>query len=168
MVRSNRLTLNVKPPVVTAEEKAKVEAETGALIARAPLPPDEVVAATIQARQKSQWEKFYLYLDLESLLRKNPEKDRIFRKSSDDAQRKMIETFKEDLRRATIDQEISLIPSSFEIQKTTYSASEGTVLVREKFRYPDYTEVKLYTYHLKRDGRFWIIEDYEIRNIGTE
>jgi hypothetical protein len=168
VVRSNRLSLNVKPPAVTAEEKAKVEAETGALIARAPLPPDEVVAATIQARQKSQWERFYLYLDLESLLRKNPEKDRIFRKSSDDAQRKMIESFKEELRRSTIDQEISLIPSSFEIQKTTYSASEGTVLVREKFRYPDYTEVKLYTYHLKRDGRFWIIEDYEIRNTGTE
>ena len=124
-LKSNRLTLNVKPPVVTAEEKAKVEAETGALIARAPLPPDEVVAYTIQARQKSQWEKFYLYLDLESLLRKNPEKDRAFRKSSAEAQGQMIERFKEELRRTTIDQEISLIPTSFEILKTTYSASEG-------------------------------------------
>ena len=166
--RSNRLSLNVKPPVVTAEEKAKVEADTGALIARAPLPPDEVVAYTIQARQRSQWEKFYLYLDLESLLRKNPDKDRVFRKSSDQGQRQMIETFKEELRRLTIDQEISLIPISFEVQKTTYSATEGTVIVREKFRYPDYTEVKLYTYHLKRSDRFWIIEDYEVKNAGTE
>ena len=80
----------------------------------------------------------------------------------------MIETFKEELRRTTIDQEISLIPTSFEIQKTTYSASEGTVMVREKFRYADYTEVKQYIYHLKKVDRFWIIGDYEIRNIGTE
>lgn len=168
VLRSNRLSLNLKPPVVTAEEKAKIEADTGALIARASLPPDEVVAYTIQARQKSQWEKFYLYLDLESLLRKNPDRDKAYRKSTDQAQRQMIETFKEELRRVAIDQEISLIPTSFEIQKTTYSASEGTVIAREKFRYPDYTEVKQYTYHLKKSDRFWIIEDYEVRNLGTE
>ena len=167
-VKSNRLSLNVKPPVVTAEEKAKVEAETGALIARAPLPPDEVVAYTIQARQKSQWEKFYLYLDLEALLRKNPEKDRVYRRSTDEAQRRMIETFKEELRKTAIDQEISVIPTSFEIQKTTYTGSEGTVIVKEKFRYADYTELKGYTYHLKKADRYWIITDYEIKNLGTE
>lgn len=167
-LKSNRLTLNVKPPVVTAEERAKVEAETGALIARAALPPDEVVAYTIQARQRSQWEKFYLYLDLEALLRRNPEKDRVFRRSSPDAQRQMIERFKEELRRTTIDQEISVIPTSFELLKTTYTPSEGTVIVKQKFRYADFTEVKQYTYHLKKADRFWIIVDYDIRNLGTE
>jgi len=69
VTQSNRMTLNIKPPVMGAEERARVEAETGALIARAPLPPDEVVSYTITARQKSQFEKFFLYLDLESLLR---------------------------------------------------------------------------------------------------
>ncbi|HUI70809.1 MAG TPA: hypothetical protein VL354_09825, partial [Spirochaetia bacterium] len=79
---SNRMTLNIKPPVMGAEQRAKVEAETGALIARAPLPPDEVVSYTISARQKSQWEKFFLYLNLDSLLRKNPEKDRAYRNAT--------------------------------------------------------------------------------------
>jgi hypothetical protein len=167
-MKSNRLALNVKPPVVSAEEKAVMEAETGALLARLPLPPDEVVAATISARQKSQWERFFLYLDLESLMRKNPEKDRIFRNSTDAQRRQMIGQFRQQLMQTTIRQDISVIPTSYLIQKTTYDAAEGTVEVLEKFKYPDYTELKSYTYHLKRSDRYWIIYDYELRNQGTE
>ena len=167
-MQSNRLTLSLKPPVVTAEEKAKVEAETGALIAREPLPPDEVVSSTITARQKSQWEKYFLYLDLESLLRRNPERDRVFRRSTEAAQRQMIDQFRQQLMQARIDQDISIIPTSFEVQKTTYDQSQATVQVLEKFKYPDYTELKQYTYLLKKSDRYWIIYDYEIRNQGTE
>jgi len=167
-MKSNRLALNVKPPVVSAEEKAVMEAETGALLARLPLPPDEVVAATISARQKSQWERFFLYLDLESLMRKNPEKDRIFRNSTDAQRRQMIGQFRQQLMQTTIRQDISVIPTSYLIQKTTYDAAEGTVEVLEKFTYPDYTELKAYTYHLKKSDRYWIIYDYELRNQGTE
>jgi hypothetical protein len=167
-MKSNRLTLNVKPPAVSAEEKAVVEAETGALLARLPLPPDEVAAATISARQKGQWERFFLYLDMESLMRKNPEKDRIFRNSTDAQRRQMIAQFRQQLMQTTIRQDISVVPTSFTIQKTTYDAAEGTVVVLEKFRYPDYTELKSYTYHLKKSDRYWIIYDYEIRNQGTE
>jgi len=167
-MRSNRLTLNVKPPVVTAEQRAVMEAETGALLARAPLPPDEVVSWTISARQKSQWERFFLYLDLESLMRKNPERDRVFRNSTEAQRRQMIDQYRTQLQQMSILQEISVIPSSFEVQKTTYDASEGTVQVLEKFKYPDYTELKAYTYHLKKSEGYWIIWDYEIRNQGTE
>ncbi|HEY9595626.1 MAG TPA: hypothetical protein VHE79_14200 [Spirochaetia bacterium] len=167
-MRSNRLSLNVKPPVATAEEKAVVEAETGALIARQVLPPDEVVRQTIGARQKSQWERFFLYLDLESLMRKNPEKDRSFRNATESAQRQMLDQFRQQLRQTKIRDDISVIPSSFDVQKTTYDASEATVTVLERFKYPDYTELKTYTYHLKKSDRYWIIYDYEIRNQGTE
>ena len=168
VMQSNRMTLNIKPPVMGAEERAVVEAETGALIARAPLPPDEVVAYTISARQKSQWEKFFLYLDLESLLRRNPERDRVFRRSSEAAQRQMIDQFRQELMQARIDQEISVIPTSFEVQKTTYDANNASVQVLEKFKYPDYTELKQYTYLLKKSDRYWIIDDYGIQNLGTQ
>jgi hypothetical protein len=165
---SNRLALNVKPAVVTAEEKAVVEAETGALIARQALPPDEVVSFTIAARQKSQWEKFFLYLDLESLLRKNPDKDRAFRNATEAARRQMVDQFRRQLEAMTIQQDISVVPTTFQVQKTSYDASEATVQVLEKFKYPDYTELKAYTYHLRRSDRYWIIDDYSIRNLGTE
>ncbi|MGA2479928.1 MAG: hypothetical protein ABSG63_14350 [Spirochaetia bacterium] len=167
-MKSNRLSLNIKPPVVTAEEKAVVEAETGALLARQPLPPDEVVSWTITARQKSQWEKFFLYLDLEALMRKNPAKDRVFRNSTEAQQRQMLAQFRTQLMQTTIQQDISVIPSSFEIQKTTYNATEGTVQALERFAYPDYTELRGYTYHLKKSDRYWIIYDYEIKNMGTQ
>jgi hypothetical protein len=168
MLKSNRMTLNVKPAVTTAEEKAVIEAETGALLARQVLPPDEVVNWTIAARQKSQWERFFLYLDLESLLRKNPEKDRVFRNSTETAQRKMVDLFRQQLTQATIQQDISVIPTAFTVEKTSYDAAEATVQVLEKFKYPDYTELKGYTYHLKKSDRYWIIYDYEIKNQGTE
>jgi hypothetical protein len=167
-LKSNRLALNVKPPVATAEEKAVVEAETGALLARQVIPPDEVVNWTIAARQKSQWERFFLYLDLESLMRKNPEKDRSFRNATESARRQMVDQFRQQLRAMTIKQDISVIPSSFQVQKTSYDPAEADVQVLEKFKYPDYTELKAFTYHLKRSDRYWIIYDYEIRNQGTE
>jgi hypothetical protein len=167
-IKSNKLTLSVKPPVATEEERAVVEAETGAVIAREALPPDAVVAATLQARQKSQWERFFLYLDLESLLRKNPEKDRAWRRSSQEAQRGMLDQYRKQLMAAKIQQDINVIPSSYEVQKTSYTPSEASVQVLEKFAYPDYTELKQYTYYLKRQDRYWIITDYEIKNLGTE
>jgi hypothetical protein len=167
-MKSNRMSLNVKPPVVTAEEKAVVEAETGALLARQSLPPDEVVSWTIGARQKGQWEKFFLYLDMEALMRKNPAKDRVFRNSTEVQQRQMLGQFRTQLMQPALQQDISVIPSSFEVQKTTYNAVEGTVQVLERFAYPDYTELRGYTYHLKKSERFWIIYDYEIRNLGTQ
>jgi hypothetical protein len=167
-MKSNRLSLFVKPAAANAEEKATVQAENGAMLARQSLPPDEVVSGTVTARQKSQWERFFLYLDLESLMRKNPEKDRIFRNSTEAQQRQMVDQFRQQLRQTTIQQDISVIPTSFEVRKTTYDSSEGTVEVLEKFKYPDYTELKAYTYHLKKSDRFWIIYDYEIKNLGTE
>ncbi len=164
---SNRLALNVKPAVVTAEERSVVEAETGALIARQPLPPDEVVSFTISARQKSQWARFFLYLDLESLLRKNPDKDRAFRNATETVRRQMVDQFRQQLEAQTIQQDISVVPTSFQVQKTSYDPAEATVQVLERFKYPDYTELKSYTYHLKKSDLYWVIDDYSIRNLGT-
>jgi hypothetical protein len=167
-MKSNRLALNMKPQVATAEEKALVQAETGAMLARSILPPDEVVSWTITARQKSQWERFFLYLDLESLMRKNPDKDRSFRNATEAARRQMVDQFRQQLRQMTIQQDISVIPTSWQILKTSYDPADATVQVLEKFKYPDYTELKQYTYYLKKSDRYWIINDYEIRNQGTE
>jgi hypothetical protein len=168
MLQSNRLALNVRPAAVTAEEKSVVEAETGALLARQALPPDEVVSFTISARQKSQWARFFLYLDLESLLSKNPDKDRALRNATEAERRQMVDQFRRQLQAQTIQQDISVVPTSFQIQKTSYDPAEATVQVLERFKYPDYTELKSYTYHLKKVDRFWIIDDYSIRNLGTE
>jgi hypothetical protein len=148
--------------------RAAVDTETGVLLARQALPPDQVVKWTIEARQKSQWDRFFLYLDLEQLLRRSAEKDRAWRNASAEARTAMVEQFRQDLRQERIDGDINVIPYAFEIQKTTYGPDTGTVQVLEKFRYPDYTELKSYTYRLQRQDQYWIIVDYEIKNLGTE
>jgi hypothetical protein len=61
-----------------------------------------------------------------------------------------------------------MIPSDYTIERTTYTADEGTVTVLEKFRTASFTEQKRYTYYLRlRDG-IWTITDYSVVNLGSE
>jgi len=155
-LRSNALTLDIRPAIVLEEERARIEAETGKLIQRQTLPPDEVVDYMLGARQKSQWEKFFLYLDLEA------------RRMSEENRRVALDRYKEQLRSQTVDVDILVIPASYEIVQTSYTPFEGRVTVIEKFQYRDYTEVKRYTYSLERRDTIWVLTDYEIINLGTE
>jgi hypothetical protein len=167
-LRSNPLALSLRPAVASAEQKARIEAETGALIAREPLPPDEVVSYTLRARQKSQWEKFFLYLDLESLYTQSPGRAESYRRMSDENRRAALDGFKRQLSSQVVDTDIVLIPTEFEILQTSYTPFEAEVLVKEKFRQRDYTEIKRFTYYLARRDRIWLITRYETMNLGTE
>jgi len=168
VLRSNVISLSVRPAVVFPEEKARIEAETGMLLQRTALPPDEVVTYTLNARQRSQWEKFFLYLDLESLYQKNPRRQDAYRRMSEDNRRAALLRYREELKAQTVDQDILVVPTSFEIVQTTYTPAEAKVTVIEKFKYADYTEVRKYTYSLDRRDTIWIVTDYEIVNLGTE
>jgi hypothetical protein len=167
-LRSNPLALSLRPAVVFPEERARIDAETGALIAREPLPPDEVVAYTLKARQKSQWEKFFLYLDLEGLYTQNPGRAESYRRMSDENRRAALDGFRRQLKSQVVDTDIVLIPTEFEVLQTSYTPFEATVLVSEKFRQHDYTEIKRFTYYLSRKDRIWLITRYETMNLGTE
>ena len=167
-LRSNMLTLNIRPEILFAEERAMIEAETGKLIQRQSLPPDEVVDYMLSARQRSQWEKFFLYLDLESLYVKNPGRQDSYRRMSEENRRSAIARYKEQLRSETVDVDILVIPAEYEIVQTSYTPLEAEVTVIERFRYRDYVEVKRYTYFLERRDSIWVVTDYEIVNLGTE
>jgi hypothetical protein len=167
-VASNTLSLAVRPQAETPEEKARIDTESGMPLTRADIPPDQVVANTIVARQKSQWDKFFLYLDLESLLRQNPDRDRVFRRSSEEERARQLAQYRKDLMQQVADQEVLLRPSSFEIQKTSYTPAEAQVVVRSAFAYTDFTEWKRYTYRLRRVENSWLIVAYEVSNLGTE
>jgi hypothetical protein len=167
-LRSNMLTLSIRPEILFAEERAMIEAETGKLIERQPLAPDEVVDYMLSARQRSQWEKFFLYLDLESLYLKNPGRAESYRRMSEENRRAAISRYREQLRSETVDVDILIIPSEYEIIQTSYTPLEAEVTVIEKFQYRDYVEVKRYTYFLERRDSIWVVTDYEIVNLGTE
>jgi hypothetical protein len=167
-LRSNSVALSIRPPIVSAEQRAALEEESGRPLEREAIPPDAVVAYTLHARQKSQWEKFFLYLDLERLYLRKPERERSFTRMSEEERKATLSAFESELRQQSVDQDILVIPSSFEIEQTRYTPFEAEVLVIEKFQYRDYTEIKRYTYTLLRSDSIWMITDYDIQNLGTE
>jgi len=171
VLESKRLSLSVRPPVVTGPDGIPLEMDiaTNAQLVRERLAPDQVVEYTISSRQKSQWEKFFLYLDLESmLLAHDAALQRKWLTESEEGRRRMIEQYRQELRNSVTDGTISVIPSSFEIERTQYNSFEGSVSVLQKFKSAYFTELKRYTYFLRQKDNIWNIVDYSVVNLGTE
>jgi hypothetical protein len=169
---SNRLSLNLRPPSIPgpAGIPLEMDVETNAVLVREKLSPDEVVEYTLTARQQSHWEKFFLYLDLESMVSRNGARNRQWLAESEEGRRRMIARYRSELQTAVVDGDIATIPTEFTIERTTYGQEEGTVIVLEKFKVPNsnYTERKRYTYTLQRRDGIWTIMDYVVLNLGTE
>jgi hypothetical protein len=169
-LESPRLSLSLRPPVITGPDGIPLEMDvaTGAVLVRERLAPDLVVDYMLTARQKSQWEKFFLYLDLETMLTRDPVRQRRWLAESEDGRRRMVEQFHNELQNSQLDGNISVIPSEYTIERTQYNSFEGNVVVTERFRNNYFTEIKRYTYHLNFKDNIWMIVDYSVVNLGTE
>jgi hypothetical protein len=169
-VLSNRLALNIRPALIPGPDGIPLEldVETNAILVREKLPPDEVVRYLLTARQKSQWEKFFLYLDLEAMLSRDAYRRRQYNAESEEGRQRMIARYRQDLQNSVIDGDISLIPMNFIIERTTHNGQTGTVTVLEYFRIGDYTEKKRYTWYLEKRDDIWTIVDYSVVNLGTQ
>lgn len=168
---SDRLMLSVRPAAAgdrMATTEAAIDEETGQVLRREDLPPDDVVEYTLRARQRGQWNRFFLYLDVESLLRANPARERRYLRLSEEERRMEVEEFREELRQQTVEDTINVIPDELEIVRTSYTPTEGQVVALLRFRYDDFTEIKEYTYFLRRANDYWEIYDYTVTNVGTE
>jgi hypothetical protein len=168
-LESNRLTLSIRPSSLIGPDNIPLELdrETNADLVKERLPPDEVVTYFITARQRSHWERYFLYLDLEALLTKNAERRRQWNAESAEGRRHMLARYRQDLQNSLVDRDISEIPTTFTIERTVHDGREGTVSVLKHFRIDNYTERKRYTYYLERRDEFWIIIDYSVVNLGT-
>ncbi|MDR1858008.1 MAG: hypothetical protein LBQ69_00900 [Treponema sp.] len=169
-LESQRLSLNVRPPVVTGPDGIPLEMDvaTGAVLVRQQLAPDKVVDYMLTARQRSQWERFFLYLDLEAMLARDAVSQRKWLSESEEGRRRMVALYRQELQNDVTDGSISVIPSEFVIERTQYDGFEGSVIVLQKFRYPNFTERKRYTYYLRLKDNVWTIVDYSVINLGTE
>ena len=165
---SNVLILSVLPSLGLPPASELASLETGEILRPQAIPPDEVVERTIVARQKARWNEFFLYLDLEALLRRDEARKRSFDRESDEGRRRMVERYKADLQSTVVDTDIVTVPSSFEIIETRYSANTGLVRVIEKFDYRSFKMVKEYDYDLVRRDNIWYIQGYSVLNKGTE
>ena len=168
-LKSNRLTLEVRPsPSSSSSNFVPVKSETVEILEAEKISPDKVVEQTIIARQKSLWDQYFLYMDVESLLLRTPSLKKKYNSVSAIERERMIESYKADLIQSKIENDIIAIPQRFEIEKTTYSPVEGSVSVIEWFKYTNYTEKKRYTYKVRQREGVWRIYDYSVVNLGTE
>jgi hypothetical protein len=169
-LESNRLTLSIRPrPTIGPDNiPLALDVDTNAVLVRERLPPDEVVAYLLTARQRSQWERFFLYLDLEAMLSRDAYRRRQFNSESEEGRQRMIARYRQDLQSAVIDEDISMIPINFIIERTVYTAQTGTVTTLQFYRVGTFTERKRFTWHLERRDDIWTIVDYSVVNLGTE
>jgi hypothetical protein len=166
---SNRLTLEIKPSTTVASSTAlPIKTETMEVLTPEAISPDHVVEQTILARQQGHWDQYFLYMDLEQMLMKDPVRNRTYRSSSAAERVRMLANYKADLMQTRIDREIVAIPQRFSMERTIYSQTEGTVAVLEWFPYDAFTEKKRYTYYVRQRDGIWQIYDYGVENLGTE
>jgi hypothetical protein len=169
-LESNRLTLNLRPPLLPGPDGIpfEMDVETNAVLAREKLPPDEVVRYMLDARIKSQWEKYFLYMDIPALLSRDAARRRSYLNESAEGRQRMETRYREDLRSAVVDGDIVNIPADYRIENTSYGSDTGTVVVTEWFRSGRITERRRYTYFLRLIDDFWLIQDYTPIILGTE
>jgi hypothetical protein len=169
-LESNRLNLNLLPPALPGPDGIpfEMDVETNALLVRERLPPDEVTAYMLRARQKSQWEKFFLYMDLEAMITNDAVRRRAWLAESAEGRRRMMARYKEDLKNSTADEDIALVPSDFRIENTSYSGETGSVVVTEWFQTGRITERRRYTYNFRKHDDIWTVQNYTVVKLGTE
>ena len=168
-VASNRLALEIRPsPSAASSSVLPVKDKSAELLKPEEISPDKVVEQTIIARQKSLWDQYFLYLDVESMLQRNASAKRKYISSSAEERARMLKNYRADLMQSRIDNDIVAVPEKFEIERTVYSKTEGTVTVTEWFKYPNYREKKSYVYKVRQREGIWQIYDYTVTNLGTE
>lgn len=168
-LKSNRLTLEVRPsPSSASSNYIPVKDQTVEILKQEELSPDKVVESTIIARQKSLWDQYFLYMDLESLLKRNNTLAKKYAAGSAEERERILASFKADLMQLKIENDIIAVPEKFVIEKTSYTPTEGSVTVMEWFKYPNFSEIKRYNYKVRQREGIWQIYDYTVVNLGTE
>lgn len=169
---SNRLSLSVRPAYRKDDPQLRIDEATGSILQAEQLPPDRVTEYMLNARQKEEWDKFFLYLDLESLLLENPVNAREYNRVTEEERYALVESYRSNLAAGRITSQQTFVdkPFNYQVLRTSYTPDRAEVTVREYFSFQDYDfqVVRDYKYYLKRTDDIWRIYDYAVTNIRTE
>ena len=168
-LESNTLTLHVQPSLEPdSEYRSDIVDTTRQVLQKHQLPPDQIVEYMLNARQNNEWEKFFLYLDVEQLMLQNPLKKATYRRSSERERIRMVDEYHELLKNEMVDTDILIKPTEYEVLKTEYTPEEANVLVDQEFKYPNFTEKRRYVYYLHRPEGYWVIYNYQVLGQGNQ
>lgn len=174
-IKSNVLDLSLRPDIGISDFQRVIDEKTGEILRKESKSPDKVVEYLLNALQKSEYEKYFLYLDLEKIMLKSENRRERYKRLSEADRYSMLEDYRNSMLnllhtdyRTAESEDIIYVPRSYTINKTWYTQDHGEVNVTEKFKYEDLTEVKDYTYKLSKIDNIWMITDYIVINKGTE
>lgn len=165
-IESNQLSLNIRPGNATesmTEEKEEIEQEKRLFVTKRS--PDEVVSYMLNARMNKEWEKYFLYLNMEQLILTNNNFKQRYLKADVERQKEIIREYKEYLKQDKVN-DISFLPIKYDILKTEYTQGRGKVDVLIYVKYEDLIEKKYYTYFLNKKDNIWYISSYEVLNFS--
>ena len=163
------LRIAVRPTTRSSEKPtATTLTPTSTPLLRQNIPPDQVVRYLLDARIDEDWERFFLYLNLTSIYRALPSRDRLFIRLSARNQLLEIEKFRQDLQRNSTDDGIALRPLSYRILETSYNDNQAQVEVDLTFRQTIRgSPIRRYRYFLRRDNNSWEVYDYSVTILST-
>ncbi|WGK68448.1 hypothetical protein P0082_08140 [Candidatus Haliotispira prima] len=159
-IESNKLYLNVRPRVTNRPEYyERIDNQTQELLTRQELGPDEVISYTLRSLVRQYWNRYFLYLDLEYLIRQSSYYYRRFIASNEQEQRKLLNNFRRAVVEGAIPEVAAMtdVPIHFEVIRTTYTEKEAEVVVSENFQRDGYEELVRYTYYLHKKDSIWYI-----------
>jgi len=161
--QSNRLTLLIRPvedkdqeAIQVAQQRVQQVRET--VLTREALSPDEVIRRMLTARREQREGAFFLYINLEELYRRDPSRNNLFRRSSQENREKLLAEFRERLWKQ--DPELVRIPSGWEIEKTEYDSQTARVRTLVWYRDVDFTARRRFVFVLSKKDRYWEVTDY--------
>jgi hypothetical protein len=163
------LTLSLRPTLPVGSAKVlhdNLDQQGQTYLKREALSPDDVISYMLEARQSQEAAKFFLYMNIEDLYKRAPQFRRTFLAAGEEERHQILADFENELWKR--EDTLSKVPSSFEIQSTSYTAKEATVAAKLKFDNGDYFELREYKYALKRNNGIWEVYDYQVRNLGSE
>jgi hypothetical protein len=170
ILKANPLSLTIRPFVANRSFTDILDRETNEILRQENLAPDQIISYTLRARQAEQWNKFFLYLNLEQLFRRNADRSRRYNYADVEVRAQLLENFKKDLTTTVTDSDLSTIPYEFKILSTYYTEDKAIVTTRQVYRQQQYNEIKEFKWYLNRDNEngIWMVYDYEVTNLGTE
>ncbi|MCL2519574.1 MAG: hypothetical protein FWE37_01025 [Spirochaetaceae bacterium] len=168
-LQANSLSLTIRPFMPGRTFIDSLDSEIPEILQQQNLPPDEIMNFTLQARQLEQWDRFFLYIDLEQLFLRNIDRARRYQFAAVEVRAQMLADFRAELMAVTTEMDLSTIPYEFTILSTFFTPTNAVVTTRQVYRQRQFNEVREFRWFLRRgDNGIWLIYDYEVTNLGTE
>jgi len=164
----NELALYLNPSY-PEKVKRREEIEEIKRLKAESMPPYKVVEFILNALIDKDFDKYFLYINFDKFIMqfKNAEKKYINAKDMDKPDIK--EEFKQYLKGSNRLEDIPFsetIPGEYDIVRTVIEKSNAEVTVIETFKFKNLIEKKRYTYHLHLYGDKWLVDSYDVVNIG--